>query len=67
MLDKSDFTSYRDNKVELVLIEESLTRLNSDLENVQVVSGKVTKSSDEFPYIEEHMTVKMPDPKKADR
>lgn len=67
MLDKSDFTSYRDNKVELVLIEESLMRLNSDLENVQVVSGKVTKSSDEFPYIEEHMTVKMPDPKKADR
>lgn len=67
MLDKSDFTSYRDNKVELVLIEESLMRLNSDLENVQVVSGKVTKSSDEFPYIEEHMTVEMPDPKKADR
>ena len=52
MVDKSVFTSYRDNKVELVLIEESLMRLNSDLENVQVVSGKVTKSSDEFPYIE---------------
>ena len=67
MVDKSVFTSYRDNKVELVLIEESLMRLNSDLENVQVVSGKVTKSSDEFPYIEEHMTVEMPDPKKADR
>ena len=39
MVDKSVFTSYRDNKVELVLIEESLMRLNSDLENVQVVSG----------------------------
>ena len=67
MLNKSDFISYRDNKVELVLIDESLIRLNSDLENVQVVSGKVTKSSDEFPYIEEHMTVEMADPKKADR
>lgn len=67
MFDKSDFSSYRDNKVELTLIEESLIRLNSDLENVQVVSGKVTKSSDEFPYIEEHMTVEMADPKKADR
>lgn len=67
MLNKSDFTEYKDNKGELALIEITLRHLNADLENVQVVSGKVTKSSDEFPYIEEHMTVEMADPKKADR
>lgn len=67
MLDKSDFSSYRNNKCELALIEASLIRLDSDLKNVQIVSGKVTKSSDEFPYIEEHMSVEMADPKKADR
>ena len=66
MFDKSDFSSYKNNKGELELIEVSLGRLNSDLENVQIVSGKVTKSSDEFPYIEEHMSVKMAEPKKAD-
>ena len=29
------------------------------------VSGKVTKSSKDFPYIEEHMTVRMAEPKAA--
>ena len=29
------------------------------------VSGKVTKSSKDFPYIEEHMTVRMKEPKEA--
>lgn len=29
------------------------------------VAGKVTKSSKDFPYIEEHMTVRMKEPKEA--
>lgn len=35
------------------------------LDKVPVVSGKVTKSGDDFPYIEEHMTVQMKEPKAA--
>lgn len=67
MLDKSIFSEYKNNKTELEAIEKRLLKLRSDLENVQIVSGKVTKSSDEFPYIEEHMSVEMAEPKEADR
>ena len=32
---------------------------------METVSGKVTKSGDDFPYIEEHVTVQMAEPKAA--
>ena len=54
---------YKPNKRELALIDRQLDRLNAQLENVPEVSGKVTKSSKDFPYIEEHMTVRMAEPK----
>lgn len=56
---------YKPNKRELALIDRQLDRLNDQLENVPEVSGKVTKSGDDFPYIEEHMTVRMAEPKAA--
>ena len=56
---------YKLNKRELALIDRQLDRLNDQLENVPEVSGKVTKSGDDFPYIEEHMTVRMAEPKAA--
>lgn len=56
---------YKPNKRELALIDRQLDRLNNQLENVPEVSGKVTKSSKDFPYIEEHMTVRMAEPKAA--
>ena len=56
---------YKPNKRELALIDRQLDRLNDQLENVPEVSGKVTKSSKDFPYIEEHMTVRMAEPKAA--
>ena len=56
---------YKPNKRELALIDRQLDRLNDQLENVPEVSGKVTKSSKDFPYIEEHMTVRMAEPKVA--
>ena len=58
---------YQKNKRELALIDASLDRLNTQLEEVPVVSGKVTKSSDDFPYIEEHIPVEMAEPEEADR
>lgn len=56
---------HRKNKKELEILEKTLDRLHAQLEKVPTVSGKITKSSDDFPYIEEHMTVKMAEPKAA--
>ena len=56
---------YKQNKRELALIDRQLDRLQGRLESVPEVSGKVTKSGDDFPYIEEHMTVRMAEPKAA--
>ena len=56
---------YKQNKRELALIDRQLDRLQGRLESVPEVSGKVTKSGDDFPYIEEHVTVRMAEPKAA--
>ena len=59
------FNRFKSNKRELDLIADQIDRLNDRLENVPEVSGKVTKSGKDFPYIEEHMTVRMKEPKEA--
>ncbi|MEF2768030.1 MAG: sigma factor-like helix-turn-helix DNA-binding protein [Dorea phocaeensis] len=59
------FNRFKSNKRELDLIADQIDRLNDRLENVPEVSGKVTKSSKDFPYTEEHMTVRMKEPKEA--
>ena len=64
-MDKKVLKRYKKNKKELEILEKTLERLYAQLEEVPTVSGKVTKSSDDFPYIEEHMTVKMAEPKAA--
>jgi len=58
---------YQKNKRELALIDASLDRMSTKLSEVAIVSGKVTKSSDDFPYIEEHISVEMAEPREADR
>ncbi|MCI9453227.1 MAG: sigma-70 family RNA polymerase sigma factor [Dorea sp.] len=65
-MEKKILKRHKRNKAELAVIDRTLDRLYEQLEDVEEVSGKVTKSSDDFPYIEEHMTVRMADPKKAD-
>ncbi len=64
-MDRELFNRYKPNKRELDLIADQIGRLEDRLENVPEVSGKVTKSSDDFPYIEEHVTVRMKEPKEA--
>ena len=56
---------YKQNRRELALIDRQLVRLAGRLEEVETVSGKVSKTSDDWPYIEEHMTVKMAEPRAA--
>lgn len=65
-MDKGVLKRHKRNRVELAVIDRTLDRLYEQLEDVEEVSGKVTKSSDDFPYIEEHLTVRMADPRKAD-
>lgn len=64
-MNREKLNRHKQNKRELALIERRLDRLYERLENVETVSGKVTKSGDDFPYIEEHVTVQMAEPKAA--
>lgn len=64
-MDRKRLNRHKSNKRGLALLERQLDRLYERLENVETVSGKVTKSGDDFPYIEEHVTVQMAEPKAA--
>ena len=56
---------YKANKIEFQRVERSWAKLEKRLSSVPDVSIKVQKSSDEFPYIEEHVTVRAQEPKEA--
>lgn len=56
---------YKANKIEFQRVERSLAKLEKRLSSVPDVSIKVQKSSDEFPYIEEHVTVRAQEPKET--
>ncbi len=64
---KDAFDRHQRNKREIALIDAALERLEAQLDDVAIVPGKVTKSSDDFPYIEEHVPVEMPEPMEASR
>lgn len=64
-MNREKLNRHKQNKRELALIERQLERLYERLEDMETVSGKVTKSGDDFPYIEEHITVQMAEPKAA--
>lgn len=64
-MNREKLNRHKQNKREIALIERQLKRLYERLECVETVSGKVTKSGDDFPYIEEHITVQMAEPKAA--
>ena len=64
-MNREKLNRHKQKKRELALIERQLDKLYERLEGVETVSGKVTKSGDDFPYIEEHITVQMAEPKAA--
>lgn len=66
-MNRAILNRYKTNKKELALLERQLNRLYGRLEEVEEVSGKVSKSSDDWPYIEEHVTVRMAEPKAASK
>ena len=65
-MDKKKLLQYKALMREQPKLERELDRLYERLDEVPVISGKVTKSGDDFPYIEEHLTVKMAEPKAAE-
>ena len=64
---REKLTNYKNHKKELALIEKAIDKLNGRLERIPEVNVKVQKSSDDFPYIEEHLTVKTSEPMEAER
>ena len=64
-LDKQKLNQYRALQREIPKLNKDLVKLYERLEDIPVVSGKVSKSSDDFPYIEQHVTVEMEEPKQA--
>ena len=64
-MNREKLNRHKKNKRELALIDMQLDKLYERLEDVETVSGKVTKSGDDFPYIEEHITVQMAETKAA--
>ena len=66
-MDRKKLKKYKSNKRRIAGIKKTIDRLVEQLDNVPVVPGKVTKSGDEFPYIEQHVKVVMEEPKEATR
>lgn len=66
-MNKKRLRQYRALIRERPKIEKQLKRLYEQLDNVPEVMGKVTKSSKDFPYIEEHVTVRMDEPEESTR
>lgn len=64
-MDKQKLNQYRALQREIPKLKKDIDKLYDRLEKIPTVSGKVTKSSDDFPYIEEHVTVEMEEPKQA--
>lgn len=57
---------YRALKKEIGSLEKAIDKLRDRALDIPEVIGKVTASSHDFPYIEEHITVRMNEPKEAD-
>ena len=57
---------YRALKKEIAGLDKAIEKLQDQALDIPVVLGKVTGSSQDFPYILEHVTVQMDEPKKAD-
>ena len=65
-LDKKKLRQYRALQKEIPMLKRKLDKLYEKTQDIPTVIGKVTKSSDDFPYIKEHLSVQMDEPKEAE-
>ena len=66
-MDGKTLKQYKMLKKEAPKLRKDIEKLYEKLGQIQTVFGKVTKSSDDFPYIEQHVTVQMEDPEVSSR
>ncbi len=64
-MDKAKLNQYRALMKEIPKLKKDIQILTKRLDKIPEVMGKVTKSSEDFPYIQQHITVKMAEPKAA--
>ena len=57
---------YQALKKEIKMLEDSIDKLRERSLDIPTVIGKVQSSQKDFPYIEQHISVQMDDPKEAD-
>lgn len=62
---KEQFRKYRTLPRERDYLERRIRTLERRLSEVPIVKDKVMSSAKEYPYIETHLTVDAPDPRKA--
>lgn len=65
-MDKGKLKQYGALKKELQMLDDKLDKLYERQENVPGVMGKVTGSSNDFPYTQVRTTVRMAEPKEND-
>lgn len=65
-MDKGRLKQYGALKKELQMLDDKLDKLYERQENIPEVMGKVTGSSNDFPYTQVRTTVRMAEPKKND-
>lgn len=65
-MDKGKLKQYGALKKELQMLDDKLDKLYERQENVPEVMGKVTGSSNDFPYTQVRTTVRMAEPKEND-
>ena len=65
-MDKGKLKQYGALKEELQMLDDKLDKLYERQENVPEVMGKVTGSSQDFPYTQVRTTVRMAEPKEND-
>lgn len=64
-MNKDKLKQYRALQKEIPRLRKDIQKLLTALEQVPTVAGKVMKSSKEFPYTKQYMTVEMKEPKQA--
>lgn len=65
-MDKGRLKQYGALKKELQMLDDKLDKLYERQENIPEVMGKVTGSSNDFPYTQVRTTVRMAEPKEND-
>lgn len=65
-MDKEKLKQYGALKKELQMLDDKLDKLYERQENIPEVMGKVTGSSNDFPYTQVRTTVRMAEPKEND-